>query len=86
MNLINLYYRIEEKYKELYDENDVYNQKILYIIYLQSKGEDDIEGNIHLLEKVLDEYRANDDISKARKLIQKGFKEYLDVEMCKKNE
>lgn len=86
VNLINLYYRIEEKYKELYDENDVYNQKILYIIYLQSKGEDDIEGNIHLLEKVLDEYRANDDISKARKLIQKGFKEYLDVEMCKKNE
>lgn len=78
LNLIKLYDEIEGKYKELYNVNEVYTQKILYIIYLQNKR-DDIEENIHLLERLLEEYRKDDDISKARKLIQKGFKEFLDT-------
>jgi len=52
----------------------------LYIIYLQSIR-DDIETNIHLLERTLDTYRKDDDISKARKLIQKGFKGFLDTSL-----
>ena len=75
--LIKLYNEIEEKYKSLYGESEVYTQKILYIIYLQSLR-DDINENIYLLEKCLEDYRKSDDISKARKLIQKGFKEFLD--------
>lgn len=77
LKLIKLYNEIEENYRNLYGESEVYTQKILYIIYLQSLRDDIIE-NIHLLEKCLRDYRKSDDISKARKLIQKGFKEFLD--------
>ena len=77
LKLIKLYNKIEENYRNLYAESEVYTQKILYIIYLQSLRDDIIE-NIHLLEKCLNDYRKSDDISKARKLIQKGFKEFLD--------
>ncbi|MCT7728012.1 MAG: AIPR family protein, partial [Lactobacillus iners] len=77
LKLIKLYNEIEENYRNLYGEREVYTQKILYIIYLQSLR-DDIVENIHLLEKCLKDYRESDDISKARKLIQKGFKEFLD--------
>ena len=77
LKLIKLYNEIEENYRNLYRESEVYTQKILYIIYLQSLRDDIIE-NIHLLEKCLKDYRKSDDISKARKLIQKGFKEFLD--------
>ncbi|WP_314449992.1 AIPR family protein [uncultured Granulicatella sp.] len=80
LELIKLYDKIETKYKELYGANEVYTQKVLYIIYLQSIR-DDIETNIHLLERTLDTYRKDDDISKARKLIQKGFKEFLDTSL-----
>lgn len=80
LELIELYNTIETKYKELYGANEVYTQKVLYIIYLQSIR-DDIEANIHQLEDTLDKYRRDDDLSKARKLIQKGFKEFLDTSL-----
>lgn len=80
LELIELYNTIEAKYKELYGANEVYTQKVLYIIYLQSIR-DDIEANIHQLEDILDKYRRDDDLSKARKLIQKGFKEFLDTSL-----
>lgn len=80
LELIELYNTIETKYKELYGANEVYTQKVLYIIYLQSIR-DDIEANIHQLEDILDKYRRDADLSKARKLIQKGFKEFLDTSL-----
>ena len=80
LDLIKLYDEIEIKYKELHGANEVYTQKVLYIVYLQSIR-DNIGDNIHLLEETLDKYRRDDDISKARKLIQKGFKEFLDTSL-----
>lgn len=77
LKMIKLYDEIEEKYKNLYEEKDVYTQKILYVIYLFNKSEN-IENNIDFLENTLKVYRKDDDISEARKLIQKGFKELLD--------
>lgn len=77
VKLIKEYRKIEEKYTELYDKKDIYAQKIMYVIYLQNK-KDQLEQNIELLEKALTEFRDDDSISKARKLIQKGFKDFLD--------
>lgn len=75
LKMVTLYNVIENKYKEIDDK--VYAQKILYIVYLFSKSEN-IENNISLLEKALNEYIADEKISDARKLIQKGFKDFLD--------
>ena len=77
LSLIRLYFEIEQKYKDSFDSNEVYTSKILYVIYLQTMN-DNIEENIGVLETALEEYRKDDDISKARKLIQKRFKEFLD--------
>lgn len=77
LRLIRLYFEIERKYKDSFDPNEVYTSKILYVIYLQ-KINDNIEENINILETALEEYRKDDEISKARKLIQKRFKEFLD--------
>ena len=86
LKLIKLYDEIGEKYRKLYND-DVYTQKVLYIIYLQNKKDNinDIEKNINLLERKLSEYKKDDEISKARKLIQKGFKDFLDKEHVPKN-
>ena len=82
VELIHLFYKIDKKYKELYSEDKVFTQKNLYIIYLQSKR-NNIEKNIRLLENALVEYKKDEEISKARKLIQKGFKDLLDELMEK---
>ncbi|WP_455809092.1 AIPR family protein [Clostridium butyricum] len=71
------YYKI----KEIYEGIDKYNssdQKIFYIIYLNQFRKDDIKENIDLLEECLNEYRKDDAISHARKLIQIGFRKFLD--------
>lgn len=61
----------------MYSEKEVYNQKYFYIIYLQMKR-DDIEKNINFLEKELNAFKKDVDISKARKLIQSAFREHID--------
>ena len=53
-----------------------YDQKYFYILYLNTKSYD-INKNIYFIEKQLKLYRANEDISDARKLIQKGFREFV---------
>ena len=77
LNLIILYNEIKSKYNEMYSEKEVYNQKYFYIIYLQMKR-DDIEKNINFLEKELNAFKKDVDISKARKLIQSAFREHID--------
>lgn len=53
-------------------------QKIFYIMYLDEHYEKNIETNIDILEKCINEYKKGEKISLARKLIQTGFKEYVD--------
>ena len=71
-----------EKYLEIikfYEESSFQanEQKIYYALYLNEKNTN-IDENVRLIEKVLSEYRKEDNISEVRKLIQKGFKDELD--------
>ena len=74
--LINKYIEIEKIYKD--SEYEESHQKYLYIIYLENKKPQNINSNIFFLENSIQEYKENESISPARKLIQKGFKTFID--------
>lgn len=79
INLINYYIEVEKKYDESEYKN--FNQKYLYVVYLYGLypniGNVGISNHIKLIEDSLNQYREGEDISDARKLIQKGFKELI---------
>lgn len=54
-----------------------FDQKYLYVLFLNEK-EFNIEKNVLFVEKTLEDYKKEDGISQARKLIQRGFKELLE--------
>lgn len=76
INLINLYRTVEDFYEK--SKYKSYIQKYLYVIYLKSlysnKG---INECIDIIETTLKKYKKDEDLSDARKLIQRGFKEEL---------
>lgn len=81
--LILKYFSIEKEYQGLEYKN--YHQKYLYIIFLLGKHPDkSVKSCIELLEKKLESYKADEKISSARKLIQKGFKDHVSNELIKK--
>lgn len=73
---INEYNAISEFYSHQTDIKG-YDQKYLYVLFLNKK-ENNIEKNVLFVEKTLEEYKKEDGISHARKLIQRGFKELLE--------
>lgn len=75
IDYIEEYFMIKEKYKEL--DIKSYEQKHFYILYLNTK-ENNIEKNIKFVEDSLDQYKKDENLSIARKLIQKGFRDYVD--------
>lgn len=75
IDYIEEYFMIKEKYKEL--DIKSYEQKHFYILYLNTK-ENNIEKNIKFVEDSLDLYKKDENLSIARKLIQKGFRDYVD--------
>lgn len=84
--LIKQYYSITDEYKNLEKISHLkfYEQKVFYIIYLNKcMPGHKVEENIQLLENVLNKFRTKEDVSPARKLIQKAFKESLDEEIKK---
>lgn len=72
---VNTYDEIQEKYLELNIKNTL--QKSLYVMYLEEKKKN-IEFNIKMVENAIQEYKKDEDLSPARKIIQKGFKDKLD--------
>jgi len=72
------FYNIKKTYNRGFSAFGVTDQKIFYILYLNRKRKNDIGDNIKFLEGCISEYRPDEDISPARKLIQKGFKELVD--------
>ena len=75
--MIKYYGEAEKIYSESVYKD--YSQKYLYIIYLKSLfPKRDIPEFIYAIESTLKEYKAGEEISEARKLIQKGYKEFLD--------
>lgn len=94
LKLINQYYNIENEYKK--SNKNGFHQKYLYVLFITNKiidnktkvKPDDSESNninkaIHFLEKYLSQYKKDDEISPARKLIQKGFKDFISKELLK---
>lgn len=75
IDYIEEYFMIKEKYKKL--DIKSYEQKHFYILYLNTK-ENNIEKNIKFVEDSLDLYKKDENLSIARKLIQKGFRDYVD--------
>jgi hypothetical protein len=82
INLVKEYYCIVNEYKKNTSLYDFYEQKIFYIIYLNKNIEDNSTlKNMTIIEKLISNYRAEEDIPPARKLIQKKFKEKVDKEI-----
>ncbi|MBC1527267.1 AIPR family protein [Listeria seeligeri] len=77
VSLIIKYYEVENIFSETDYKGS--HQKILYVIYLMEKmpGKSIIEY-IELLESYLMTYKKDEDLSPARKLIQKGFKDFIE--------
>lgn len=74
-DIISSYQKVSNKYK-------YYEQKVFYIVYLNTWLIDNsTEDNIEIFEKQLEEFRKGEDVSPARKLLQIGFKEKVDSEI-----
>lgn len=76
IKLINLYKSVEDAYEK--SKYKSYNQKYLYVIFLKGLyKEEPVNKFIDVIESTLKEYKKDENLSDARKLIQKGFKELL---------
>lgn len=73
---IKRYFEIQKKYTDLWFTTT--EQKIFYILYLDKNLRKSLEELINDFEKHLWEYKKWEDISHARKLIQKDFKIFVD--------
>lgn len=69
------YFQIHDAYKS--SRYTGFEQKYLYMLYL-GNTHSDIPNNIEVLEKAIRQYRDDEGISDARKLIQNAFKVKLD--------
>jgi len=78
VDIIKEFFNIKKIYQSDFKELTMSDQKIFYIMYLNRTKENNIKNNIKFLEKNLSEYKKDDEIAPARKLIQKGFKELID--------
>ncbi|WP_210128621.1 MULTISPECIES: hypothetical protein [unclassified Staphylococcus] len=79
INLVKDYYAIVAEYNNLKSKYKFYEQKIFYIVYLNKCIKNrSILQNINELEELIENYKKGEDISPARKLIQKKFKEIVD--------
>lgn len=74
------YFEVKKEYDSLtlYQSSD---QKIFYILYLDTKLNKGLTDQILFFESVVQSYRSNEKISDARKLINTRFKEKLDGEI-----
>lgn len=71
--LIDQYFDIVNQYEKM----DFTNQKAFYVIFIINNYSKSIAEAIKIVETSLKGYRADENISDARKLIQSGFKAYI---------
>ena len=60
---------------------DITNQKCFYTLWLIDKYKKNTKEAISLIENCLKEYRKDEQISNARKLIQSNFKNFIEKEI-----
>lgn len=90
LKCVNLYFHIEQTYKN--SEYKAYPQKYFYIIFIikelyknEPANNKSLDFTIEFLENCINNYNKEDDISFARKLIQKRFKDYVIEELANLN-
>ncbi|EPE60421.1 AIPR family protein [Exiguobacterium sp. S17] len=77
LTLINMHFEVIERYKE--STYIGFEGKFLYVIYIKKLApQKSLIECIELLEEFIVDYKKEDSISVARKLIQKGFKDYVE--------
>lgn len=80
--IVERYYAIVSEYEKNLKIKSI-EQKHFYIMYLDVKKPDvSIIDKINFLEKMIITYPTNTDVSDARKMIQVGFKNYLDGKLA----
>jgi hypothetical protein len=84
--MITTYFSIKKEYEKLKGEITVSEQKIFYILYMNSVLDKTTPELISLLEETIKTYTPTSGkaLSEARKLIQLNFKTYLDKEILPK--
>ncbi|MCT7781037.1 MAG: hypothetical protein N4R17_06185, partial [Lactobacillus iners] len=76
VNLVKYYEKVEDFYEN--SNYKSYNQKYLYVIFLKGLyKEEPVNKFVNVIQSTLKEYKKDENLSDARKLIQKGFKELL---------
>lgn len=70
-------------HKDIWPENNVYDQKVFYAMYIGHRLDEwklphDLNEDISLLERTLQEYRKDDQIAESRKILNITFKERID--------
>lgn len=84
INLVKEYHSIIENYANLKPNVKFYEQKVFYIVYLNKFIESNSTlQNIDILEQLIINYRKDEDIPPARKLIQKNSKKLLMIKYLK---
>jgi len=78
--IIKKYFEIKKEYEKLKDIYSVSEQKVFYILYLDTILNKEIKKIISQFENIIKSYNPEPDkeITTARKLIQIKFKEYID--------
>ena len=76
IELFELYSSIVSIYKKT--DYDFSSQKTFYIVWIVSEKRLAIEESINIFEETLKLYKTDEALSDARKIIQKGFKDYLE--------
>lgn len=80
---ISRYFEIKKEYENLGNVYDVNEQKIFYILYIDTYKPSSIIDTIHTFEQLIKDFlpTSGKTIADARKLIQTQFKEYLDSKL-----
>lgn len=81
--MVSDYFKIKKEYDKVKSTITTSEQKVFYILYLQSKLENPISELITILESTIKSYTPSSGktLSEARKLIQLNFKTYLDQQV-----
>lgn len=79
-NIIKRYFEIKKEYEKEKNAYVFSEQKVFYLLYIDRKLNDTLSEKIELFERLIEEYKPSSggSISAARKLIQLGFKKFID--------
>ncbi len=82
-NIVKRYYEVKKIYENTIEKYQCSDQKIFFIFYLDKFLDSDTKEEIDFLENTLNEFKKDEELAPARKLIQTQFKDFLDKKLEK---